>query len=127
MPIQPTRYTEIETLTQAIALKREHITRAHYIAEVQPMKDELVSLIAENESIKASNAAFIAAIPLTPEEVGKKYKSDVASEIGLKYTFADEISMNRKLNTGESKLTDADIMEWLADVANAKAKCNGAP
>ena len=55
MPIQPTLDTEIETLTQAIASKREHITRAQYIAEVQPMKDELVALIAENEIIKAAN------------------------------------------------------------------------
>lgn len=122
MSIQPTLDTEIETLQQAIILKREHTTRAEYVVEVQPMKDELVELIEQNEIIKAENAAIIAAEPPTPEEAEKERKSNIAKEIRLKYTVSDEISMNRKLNTGESKLTDVDIMEWLADVANAKAK-----
>ena len=60
--------------------------------------------------------------PPTAEEVDKKRKFDIADEIALKHTPADEISYVRKLLTGESELTDADIMEWLADVANAKAK-----
>ena len=122
MPIQPTLDTEIETLTQAIASKREHIARAQYIAEVQPMKDELAELVGENETIKASNAAFIAATPPTPEEVEKERKSKIASEIAFQYTLADEMSMVRKLFTGESKLTDVDIVEWFGVIDAAKLK-----
>ena len=122
MPLQPTLDTEIETLKQAITAEREHTSRSEYIATVQPMKDELKSLIEQNEIIKAENKAFTESMPPTPEELDKRRKADIANEIALKYTLADEISMNRKLITGESELTDTDIIEWFNDVASAKAK-----
>ena len=60
--------------------------------------------------------------PPTAEELDKKRKLDIANKIALKHTPADETSYMRKLLTGESELTDVDIMEWAVDVANAKAE-----
>lgn len=56
------------------------------------------------------------------EEFEKDRTINIVDEIALKYSPADEIAFLRKLITGESRLTDVDIMEWLEVVAAAKAK-----
>ena len=120
---------EITTKEAEIAAQEVHTTRVTYIAAVQPLQNQrqtlhgqLQALIEQNKIIKAENVALIAAEPPTTEEIDKKWKFDIASEIALKYSLADEISMTRKLITGESQLTDEDIITWLEDVNNAKAK-----
>lgn len=57
----------------------------------------------------------------TIEELEKNRTTSIADEIALKYSPADEIAFLRKLITGESKLIDVDIVQWLEVVAIAKA------
>ena len=52
----------------------------------------------------------------------KEWEINIAAEIAKVYTLADEISMIRKLSTGESIVTDDDIVEWFAVIAAAKIK-----
>lgn len=59
--------------------------------------------------------------PLTIEELEKERDKNIADEIALKYSSADEIAFLRKLITGESELIDVDIMKWLEVIAIAKA------
>jgi hypothetical protein len=56
------------------------------------------------------------------EELEKIRNVNVASEIANVYTMADEMSMIRKLITGESSVIDTDIIEWFAIIADAKLK-----
>lgn len=60
--------------------------------------------------------------PPTAEEVEKTRHRDIASGIAEKYTLADEVSMIRKLHTGESLLDDIDIQDWLNWVATKKSE-----
>ena len=124
MPIQPILDTEIETLKQSITAEREHTSRAEYISIVQPLKNLLATKIEQNEVIKDANKAFIGAIPPTPEEVEKKYNLDVANEIALKYTLADEVALLWKLQTGELTIDSPEIAEQQQTVADAKLKCS---
>ena len=124
MPIQPTLDTEIETLKQSITAEREHTSRAEYISIVQPLKNLLATKIEQNEVIKDANKAFIGAIPPTPEEVEKKYNLNVANEIALKYTLADEVALLWKLQTGELTIDSPEIAEQKQTVADAKLKCS---
>lgn len=90
--LQPTLDTEIETLEQAIDAEIKHTLRSEYIAIVQPLKDELEDKIEQNKIIKSENAAFIAALPPTTEELEKERKAKIASEIALQYPeLSDEV------------------------------------
>ena len=60
--------------------------------------------------------------PLTEKELEIERNLNIANEIAKIYTLADEISMTRKLITGESSVTDADIIEWFTVIADAKLK-----
>lgn len=118
MPIQPTLDTEIEILTQAIAAKREHITRAQYIAEVQPMKDELVALIVENEQIKIANKVITDTptaeelIQQTADERRQNIKTDIrtiypelSDEIQeIRMVLAEEFPSNARAQEYNSKI-----------------------
>jgi len=122
--LQPTLDTEIATLKQAIKAEEVHTTRAEYIATVQPMKDELINLKAQNEIIKAENkAAQDAYIPIpTAEELESKRNADIATEIALTYSLADEIAILRQLAQGTLELTDVKCTEWIGVVSDAKSK-----
>ena len=61
-------------------------------------------------------------IPPTAEEIEKTRHRDIANGIAEKYTLADENSMLRKIATGESLLSDADIQDWFNWVAEKKAE-----
>ena len=63
--LTPTLETEIAAKRAEIDAQEVHTTRASYIAVVQPLQDELQTLIEQNEAIIAANAA----IPPTFEEV----------------------------------------------------------
>lgn len=60
--------------------------------------------------------------PLTEKELETERNLNIANEIIKIYTIADEMSMARKLITGESSVTDVDIIEWFAIIADAKLK-----
>ena len=122
LELQPTLDTEIEILKQAIAAECEHISRSEYIKIVQPLKDELADKIELNKIIKADNKAFIESIPPTPEELDKKRNADIADEIALTYSLADEIALLWKLQTGELTINSPEIAEQRQTVADAKLK-----
>lgn len=79
--------------------------------------DELVEVLKEERIIIDEGKAVKEA-----EKIEKERCKNIADEITLTYTPADEIAFNRKLHTEESKLTDSDIMTWLKIVQAAKAK-----
>lgn len=60
--------------------------------------------------------------PLTEKELETERNLNIANEITKIYTIADEMSMVRKLITGESSITDTDIIEWFAIITDAKLK-----
>jgi len=62
--------------------------------------------------------------PSTPtaEEVDEKRKIDIAAEIALVYSVADELSIHRRLLQGTLKLTDAECVEWIGVIDAAKLK-----
>lgn len=98
--LQPTLNTEIETLKEAITAEREHTSRQEYIATVQPMKDELVSLIEQNEAIKAANK-IIEDTP-TAEELVQQTKDErrqnIKTEIKIEYSdISDEVQVIRMI------------------------------
>ena len=72
--------------------------------------------------IKADNKAFIESIPPTPEELDKKRNADIADEIALTYSLADEIALLWKLQTGELTIDSPEIAEQRQTVADAKLK-----
>jgi Fe2+ transport system protein B len=51
----PTKDVEITTLKHQIVDEEKHTTRIEYIKKVQPMKDSLKELIAQNEIMKSDN------------------------------------------------------------------------
>ena len=114
--LTPTLDNEIATLMQTITDEANHTSRADYIAKVQPMKEQLQVLMADNKAIKAANELAIANQPPTAEEVEAKRKEAIAVGIGQKYTTEDQLSMLRRLQTGESSQSDADIIEWIDHV-----------
>ena len=63
VPTQPvlalSKDTEISTLLQQIKAEEIHTKRSDYITKVQPMKDNLKELIAQNEQIEVDNKATL--------------------------------------------------------------------
>ena len=122
MPIQPTLDTEIEILTQAIASKRDHISRQEYIAIVQPLKDSLADKIEQNEIIKAENAALIAAELPTAEELESKRDENIAAEIAIKYPLPAEMALRWKLRVGKLTMESPEIIAYMSWIESSKAK-----
>ena len=60
--------------------------------------------------------------PPTTDEIEKEYNLNVANEIALKYTLADEMSLLWKLQTGELTIDSPEIVEQRQTVADAKLK-----
>lgn len=86
--------------------------------EIVAMAQEIIDAIKTAEAeVKAAEDAVKEA-----EKVEKERCKSIADDIGIIYTSSQETAFNRRLHTGESVLTDPDIMEWLADVAEIKAK-----
>lgn len=112
----PTLDTEIKTLRTQINEETHHTSRREYVNTVKPMKDQLNTLIVDNEAIIAANKLEIANRPPTAEEVEAKRKESIAAGIGQKYTTAEQLSMLLKLQTGDSAQSDADIIEWIDHV-----------
>lgn len=124
LELQSTFDNEIETLTQAIASKRNHTNRVNYVAEVQPMKDELSSLIDQNEIIKSNNAAAIAAEPPTPEQVAAKLNQDIEAETRLTYPYiSDERGIIRRILAAEFP-DNADAQAYNTNIEAAISKVN---
>lgn len=82
------------------------------------MSETMINAIKEEES----TAKALEDATTESTKVLKEREKNVASEIANVYTIADEMSMVRKLITGESSVTDADIIEWFAVIADAKLK-----
>ena len=88
--------------------------------------DGIIVMMSESEinTIKDDEAAVkeIEDTATESAKILKEWKANVASEIANVYTMADEMSMVRKLITGESSVTDTDIIEWFAIITAAKLK-----
>ena len=100
MSIQPTLDTEIEILKEAIAAEREHTSRQEYITKVQPMKNELASLIEQNEAIKAANK-IIEDTPTAEElaqQTANERRQNIKTDIKIEYPdISDEIQIIRMI------------------------------
>ena len=88
--------------------------------------DDVIVMMSDTDIniIKADEAAIKLSDDIAAEyiKVVNEWEINIAAEIAKVYTLADEISMIRKLSTGESIVTDDDIVEWFAVIAAAKIK-----
>ena len=98
--LQPTLDTEIETLRAAIDAEIKHTARSEYISKVQPMKDELVALIGQNEIIKIANKV-IEDTPTAEElaiKVADERRQNIQTDIRIIYPeLSDEVQELRMI------------------------------
>ena len=119
--MKPTLDAEIEAKKLGIESNINHTSREEYIATVQPLKDELASLIEQNDIIKAENQAELDAMPPTTEEIEEKRELDIKIEIEKTYSLTDEIRIVREALV--ELLPDAvDVQAWNDVVVAAKEK-----
>lgn len=120
--LQATLDTEINVLEQTIADEMKHTSRNVYVGIVHGLKIELKSLRSQNNVIKASNKAAIAAEPPTPEQVATKLNQDIEAETRLTYPYiSDERGIIRRILATEFP-DNADAQTYNTNIEAAISK-----
>ena len=116
--------TEIADKRAEIAEQEVQTSRTQRVLIVQPLKDELHSLIKQNESIISANAILTAEyVPiLTLEELNKELSYKRASDIAIDYPLSEQMELNWKIQKGELTMESAEMVAFMVKVDEINAK-----